>query len=345
MTRIFLGVFIALFIVSCEVPATDYATLSGTIQNPNSDSLMVRSKTYSKTIAVASDGSFNDTLKLTPDIYRLFDGKEQTNIYLKNGFDLTLTLNTQEFDESITYSGEGAEDNNFLAAYALQQEKALNKDFSRASDITAMNAEIESAKRNLQQFVDAKSNLDSVVVDFAKKDLDPMMKSLQAYYGGILQVRQAFPVGSPAPTFEDYENFKGGTTSLSDLEGKFVYVDVWATWCAPCKAEIPYLKEIEADYHDKNIAFVSMSIDDDRTHGGSWEKAKSDWKAMVANKDLGGIQIYAPEGWQSDFVTGFQIKGIPRFILIDPEGNVADPSAPRPSNPELRETLNKLLSS
>ena len=158
-------------------------------------------------------------------------------------------------------------------------------------------------------------------------------------------MRKAFPVGSPAPTFEDYENFKGGTTSLSDLEGKFVYVDVWATWCAPCKAEIPYLKEIEADYHDKNIAFVSMSIDDDRTHGGSWEKAKSDWKAMVADKDLGGIQIYAPKGWQSDFVTGFQIKGIPRFILIDPEGNVADPSAPRPSNPELRETLNKLLSS
>jgi thiol-disulfide isomerase/thioredoxin len=40
-----------------------------------------------------------------------------------------------------------------------------------------------------------------------------------------------------------------------------VYIDVWATWCGPCKAEIPHLKEIEAQYHDKNIAFVSISVD------------------------------------------------------------------------------------
>ena len=143
--------------------------------------------------------------------------------------------------------------------------------------------------------------------------------------------------------FEAYENFKGGTTSLADLKGAYVYMDVWATWCAPCKAEIPYFKELEADMHDKNIAFISLSIDDDKTHNGSWEQAKADWKAMVADKELTGIQLMAPEGWQSQFIKEYKIKGIPRFILIDPDGNVVDPDAPRPSDPDLKELLTKLL--
>ena len=69
--------------------------------------------------------------------------------------------------------------------------------------------------------------------------------------------------GNPSPKF-NYENHKGGTTSLDDLKGKFVYIDVWATWCGPCKAEIPFLKEVEKKYHGKNIEFVSISIDNEK---------------------------------------------------------------------------------
>lgn len=133
--------------------------------------------------------------------------------------------------------------------------------------------------------------------------------------------------GSPSPKFVNYENHKGGTTSLDDLKGQYVYVDVWATWCGPCKREIPSLKKVEEAYHDKNIAFVSTSVDQESAH--------QTWVDMVKDKELGGIQLMADNSWQSDFVEDYAIKGIPRFILIDPEGNIVSADAPRPSDPAL----------
>ncbi len=130
----------------------------------------------------------------------------------------------------------------------------------------------------------------------------------------------------PSPKFVNYENYKGGTTSLDDLKGKYVYVDVWATWCPPCRAEIPYLKKIEKEFHGKNIAFVSISLDEDSAH--------ETWKNMIADKEMGGIQLYA--GGDSEFVQGYRIQGIPRFILIDDEGNIVNANAPRPSEAALK---------
>ncbi len=140
--------------------------------------------------------------------------------------------------------------------------------------------------------------------------------------------------GKSSPSFA-YENHNGGNTSLDDLKGKVVYVDVWATWCGPCKREIPFLKEVEADYHDKDIAFVSISID--------VKKDYDNWRNMVNEKELGGIQLMADNDWKSKFVTDYGIRGIPRFILIDSKGNIINSDAPRPSNYELREVLDGLL--
>lgn len=140
--------------------------------------------------------------------------------------------------------------------------------------------------------------------------------------------------GNPSPTF-NYENHKGGTTDLASLKGKFVYIDVWATWCGPCIREIPSLKAVEKDYHNKNVKFVSISIDEAKDY--------DKWKAMVSEKDLSGIQLMADNNWKSKFVQDYAILGIPRFILIDPQGNIVSADAPRPSDPMLRKTLDGLL--
>ena len=140
--------------------------------------------------------------------------------------------------------------------------------------------------------------------------------------------------GQPSPKFKGYENYLGGTTSLEELKGKYVYVDVWATWCGPCKREIPSLKEVEKKYHGKNIEFVSISVDKAKDH--------DKWKKMVEEKELKGIQLFADKDWDSDFVKDYLIKGIPRFILIDPQGNIVSSNAPRPSEDKLIDLFNEL---
>jgi len=145
----------------------------------------------------------------------------------------------------------------------------------------------------------------------------------------------ALTKGNVSPGFE-YKNVKGSNVNLKDLKGKNVYIDVWATWCGPCKAEIPHLKELEKSYHGKNVEFVSISVDvpDDE------EK----WKAMIADKDLKGVQLLSDNGWDTKFVEDYLIKGIPRFILLDEDGKIVTADAPRPSSDdELTDMINALL--
>ncbi|MEX0360240.1 MAG: TlpA family protein disulfide reductase [Allomuricauda sp.] len=140
--------------------------------------------------------------------------------------------------------------------------------------------------------------------------------------------------GSYSPTFEAYENHAGGYSSLGDFKGKYVYVDVWASWCAPCIKEIPDLKEVEKKYRGKNIEFLSISVDTDSSY--------DDWKKMVVDKELTGVQLIADKAWDSEFIKDYQIKGIPRYILIDPEGKIVNAMAPSPSTDELETTLEAL---
>ena len=128
--------------------------------------------------------------------------------------------------------------------------------------------------------------------------------------------------GSLSPSF-NYPDSSGKNISLESLKGKLVYVDVWATWCGPCKAQIPFLKQLEEKYREEDIAFVSLSIDKLTNI--------SKWKDMIVDKELEGIQIIADKAWRSKFVTDYVIEGIPRFILIDKDGNLMDPMAPRPA--------------
>ena len=100
-----------------------------------------------------------------------------------------------------------------------------------------------------------------------------------------INARQRIKKGDLSPKFVDYENFAGGTTSLDDLKGKYVYIDVWATWCGPCKLEIPFLQDVEKKYHNKNIEFVSISVDE--------KPAYDTWRNMVTDKQLSGIQLFA----------------------------------------------------
>ena len=142
-------------------------------------------------------------------------------------------------------------------------------------------------------------------------------------YNKMVKLRK----GSPSPKFVNYQKTNGDLVSLDDLKGKYVYIDVWATWCGPCKKEIPFLKELEKKYHAKNIHFVSISVDT--------KNARKKWKKMVKDMNLTGIQIIADNAFRSEFIASYNIAGIPRFILLDPKGNIVEANAPRPSEKKL----------
>ena len=67
------------------------------------------------------------------------------------------------------------------------------------------------------------------------------------------------------------------------------------------------------------------------------------WRTMVKEKELGGVQVFADNDWNSKFVQEYKITGIPRFILVDPKGNIVKADAPRPSSAELPTLLDSLL--
>jgi len=134
----------------------------------------------------------------------------------------------------------------------------------------------------------------------------------------------------------NYENFAGGKTSLKDLKGKALYVEIWATWCGPCIKEFPALTQLTKDYKGKNIEFVNISIDS--------EKAYDKWRALVTEKNVGGLQLLADKGLDSDFMKFFNVGLIPRSILIGADGKIISAKAPRPSAKDTREVLDALLS-
>lgn len=159
---------------------------------------------------------------------------------------------------------------------------------------------------------------------------DELKKELSAKYNNILKLKK----GAVSPVFVDYENYDGNKTSLKDFKGKYVYIDLWATWCKPCIGEIPFLQALEKDYHKKKIAFVSISVDKLEAHDA--------WKEMVAKKELTGVQLFANKSFKSDFIKAYAVNFIPRFILIDPEGKIVDSNAPRPSSPGIKKVLESL---
>lgn len=133
--------------------------------------------------------------------------------------------------------------------------------------------------------------------------------------------------GRISPKFTNYRNIDKTTTSLDDLKGKYVYIDFWATWCAPCKKEFPYLKKLEKKYKHDNIHFVSISLDK--------ENKFELWKKMIKENNLGGIQLFADKDFDSEFAKEYLITSIPKFVLLDPQGRIISTDAPRPSDKKL----------
>ncbi|MGK0308582.1 MAG: thiol-disulfide isomerase/thioredoxin [Urechidicola sp.] len=340
MKKIPILLFALIAIASCTTEnGKNYLSFSGKLEN-NTDSIITISlkKGALKTIKIEPDGTFKDTLKVEKGAVYTFATSQtkRAPIYLKNGFDIKLNGNSKEFMTSFVFSGKGAANSNFVIAQIKESQNLGNPALILEMEEIAFKNKMETIKKRYDSILKSYENIDSSLVAMANQQTAQMMNYFNQTYTNNKETEK----GTPSPKFEDYADFKGGKKSLVSFKGKYVYIDVWATWCGPCIKQIPFLRTLEKEYHNKNIAFVSISTDESRRSGGSWDTAEKKWKDFVKAKQLTGTQLWA--GQDLSFQQAYQINAIPRFILIDPQGNIVDANAPRPSDPRLKEMFTSL---
>jgi len=342
MKKISTIVFGLLMMVACsQEHSKDYLTFSGKLEN-NQDSILTIGNRQGviKEIKINAEGAFKDTLKLKTDIGEIYTIQTGANnvapVYLKNGFDLVLQGDAAKFMESFTFSGNGADNSNFIMAQIKKSQTMGNPQLILDLEEKAFREKVAALKFEYDSILSSYANLDSTLYASVKQQNDQLV----TYFNNAYAQNQIMGKGKPSPAFENYIDIKGGKKSLSDFKGKYVYIDVWATWCGPCIQQIPYLQQMEKEYHNKNIAFVSISTDESRRNGGSWEAAEKKWRDFVKNRNMSGVQLWS--GQDYSFQQAYQITGIPRFILIDTEGKIVDANAPRPSDPRLKSLFTSL---
>lgn len=131
-----------------------------------------------------------------------------------------------------------------------------------------------------------------------------------------------------------FENKEGTMVHLKDFRGKYVLIDIWATWCGPCKKQFPFVRALEEEFGKQGVEFVSISTD--------VLKDKETWRTMVVENGL-GTALFASNGYDTPFVRYYQIEYIPHFLLVAPDGVMLSAKARKPSDPLLRMYIRQLL--
>lgn len=335
--RIFTFLLLSVLLIACEqqTPIKDYVTLSGTVENPTANRLLLKGPGFLREIPLDANGVFKDTMKLEEGFYMLSHEDAKTFMFLKNSYDLDIRFNANEAVSSLSFAGLGAGTNNYMAnKIRFEQQEGLD-DFTDffLLDKAAFDQRVTMLQQNMKALLDQGVDLDSTFLARELQSNERLISFLSTNYSAQHEMLTVLASGQPSPKFS-YPDINGKNRSLDEFKGNYVYVDVWATWCGPCKVEIPYLKELEHEYENKNITFVGLSIDT--------QENKKKWEKMVAERDLKGVQILADKDWESQFIQDYRITGIPRFILIDPNGNIISHDAPRPSQPELKALFEEL---
>ncbi|MDR6734781.1 TlpA disulfide reductase family protein [Sphingobacterium sp. 2149] len=169
------------------------------------------------------------------------------------------------------------------------------------------------------------------LVKFLEGNSKYMMNDKQKKELALLLRRANLQVAGGSWIDFSYPDVNGKMHSLSENLGKVVLLDLWATWCAPCLAEVPALEKLEKEFQGKDVVFISLSLDTD----------KAKWQNMVKQKQLSGVQLFSNS--EQRFMQDYEVTEIPRYIVFDKNGKTVNFNAPRPSDPKLKTLIESNL--
>ncbi|MEL6256848.1 MAG: redoxin domain-containing protein, partial [Bacteroidota bacterium] len=146
----------------------------------------------------------------------------------------------------------------------------------------------------------------------------PQKEYLELAFKDILSLAP----GNPAPDFS-LQDPEGKIVTLSDYQGKTIYLHFWASWCDPCKNELSHINKLAYEFSDEEIIILNVSLDE-------FQKT---WLQKVEETQLAGIHVWAKGLW-SDVPMSYGIRTLPGYLIISKDGTIANASAFAPSDPE-----------
>ena len=163
---------------------------------------------------------------------------------------------------------------------------------------------IDGFAHNMEAFAEVRGKWE----DF--QQINPYPEYSEAVQAALDKALKVQP-GRPAPDFA-LQDLDGRPVSLIQFKGRVVLLDFWASWCGPCIADLPRLKEIKERMAAQPVVFVNLSLD----------RKESDWRKAVAEHGIQGVHVLA--GWGAEVARAYNVSGIPSYFLVDPEGMIVE---------------------
>lgn len=274
--------------------------------------------------------NLNDRSAVPPAFYKLLD---------------VLSIGDPLFEK--IYPNEGS---NFLTAYiafSFYREGKNEPDFFEQSKYALNHLKSEKLKTNFVG-LNLFTRLRNHMVDSATMDLIGELNKLSndAAFKKQVNDQVAFystiTAGQQAPDFQ-LPNREGKMIKLSDFKGKAVVIDIWATWCGGCVANLPYFEAIAEEFKDRDdVVFMNIAWEN--------EGMKPTWLKFLNDKKMKGIQLLAERNndkqgadKEDGLKDKFRIHGIPRYVFIDKQGKFVESFGSYPSKPGFRELVLKTI--
>ncbi|RZA00343.1 MAG: AhpC/TSA family protein [Sphingobacteriaceae bacterium] len=337
---------ISMFVFSCKGKDDAAFTISGALKNHDSLKTVELLRLDSMEFAVAdtatlgADGKFEFKQSLPyANLFRIRAGQNQYDVIARNGdvIEITATAGSADYDVKGSPDAVLLKEFNKLSSFYGEKNSKLSAEYEEKSKITGQSDSLINIYRpifqkniaeyngKLLEFAD--KNKSSLVSFYAMISVDPREyeKQLITYADDIkdkftenptvqrfvkqMMLIKPVSVGQKAQDFT-IQGLDGKSISLADYKGKYVMLDFWASWCAPCRRENPNVVKQYNIYKSKGLNILGISLD---TEKGKWEQA-------IAADGLTWAHASELQSFEGPVERLYQIQAIPSNFIIDPQG-------------------------